>query len=108
MILLRIFRFNAETRQEKYRLYKIETSRTITLYSTLEYIYENLDGSLGFRRYQCHMGWCNSCMVILNGKKVRSCSTLLKSGDEVKVGPLRGYKVIRDLVVDFSDKIRPS
>jgi succinate dehydrogenase/fumarate reductase-like Fe-S protein len=67
----------------------------------LQHIYQTQDSTLAFRNYQCYRGICQACMMMINGRKMRSCSYLIRPGGEVFIAPLEGYAVIKDLVVDF-------
>jgi fumarate reductase iron-sulfur subunit len=68
----------------------------------LNHIKDELDGSLSYR-WACRMGVCGSCGMMVNGQPVLTCATYLSSlpPGPVKVEPLRGFPVIRDLVVDI-------
>lgn len=72
----------------------------------LNYIKDNLDGSLTFR-WSCRMGVCGSCGAMVNGVPRLTCATFLKELDAehslVKVEPLSNFPVIKDLVIDMSD-----
>jgi len=60
------------------------------------------DGSLSFRR-SCAHGICGSCGMRINDRNMLACSVLLKDLNTrrpVKVQPLPGFPIIRDLVVD--------
>jgi succinate dehydrogenase/fumarate reductase iron-sulfur protein len=75
-----------------------------------------LDQSLLFR-HSCHHGSCGTCACIINGKERLACRTLvgeLLEDDKaanppvIEVAPLKGFRVIKDLVYDPSgmfDKI---
>lgn len=69
-----------------------------TVMGILEYIYENLDPGLAFYR-SCRAGCCGGCRVTINGKKAFACMSVVN--EDVSLEPCKGYKVIRDLVVDF-------
>jgi succinate dehydrogenase / fumarate reductase iron-sulfur subunit len=68
------------------------------------------DSSLVFRR-SCGSGVCGSCAMSVNGRNVLACTTRvadLRAGSIV-VGPLRKFRIIRDLVVDmdpFLERLR--
>ncbi|MEV5494320.1 succinate dehydrogenase iron-sulfur subunit [Nonomuraea fuscirosea] len=70
----------------------------------LNYIKDRLDGSLSFR-WSCRMGVCGSCGMNVNGEPRLTCGTFLSEyGDgPVRIEPLKGFPVIRDLVVDIDD-----
>jgi succinate dehydrogenase/fumarate reductase iron-sulfur protein len=80
----------------------IEVSRGTTILDLLKYVKRNVDGSLAFR-YQCEMGSCGSCGVVVNGKPVLACQTEVLSlkRDKIVIKPLYNFPVIKDLVVDY-------
>ena len=73
----------------------------------LNHIKDQLDGSLSYR-WACRMGVCGSCGMLVNGEPVLTCATYLsKLGPgPVRIEPLAGFPVIRDLVGDIEDFIR--
>ncbi|MEM2964236.1 MAG: 2Fe-2S iron-sulfur cluster-binding protein [Candidatus Bathyarchaeia archaeon] len=101
-IVARVFRFNP-TRDTKprYGVYEVPADEPMTILTMLKYIRTRLDSTLAFRDYICYKGICANCMVRVNGKPVRACSTRVSPGEEVTVEPLAQHPVIRDLVVDF-------
>jgi fumarate reductase iron-sulfur subunit len=68
----------------------------------LNHIKDQLDGSLSFR-WSCRMGVCGSCGMNVDGEPRLTCGTFLSEyGDgPIRVEPLKGFPVIRDLVVDI-------
>ena len=70
----------------------------------LNYIKDQLDGTLSFR-WACRMGVCGSCGMMVNGEPVLTCATYLERflPGPIRVEPLRGFPVIRDLVGDLTD-----
>ena len=61
------------------------------------------DGSLTYRR-SCGHAVCGSCGMTIQGASRLACKTLVKDidGDIIEVAPLKGFPVIKDLVVDMS------
>jgi succinate dehydrogenase / fumarate reductase iron-sulfur subunit len=56
-------------------------------------------------RCACRHGMCGDCALNLNGQPALACRTLAREaaeGGELHLGPLPGYAVERDLVVDLS------
>jgi len=102
---LKISRFDpSKDSKPYYKEYQIQVTSSMSVLMAMEYIYEHMDETLAFRRYCCGTSRCNSCLMQLNGKKIRACSTLCEEGKTLVVEPLKGYRVIKDLVVDFSEK----
>ncbi len=75
----------------------------MSLLQALEEIYREQDETLAFRRYSCGVQYCNSCLMLINGKPAHACLTILKPGDEFEVAPLRGKEVLKDLIVREDD-----
>ena len=61
------------------------------------------DGSLTYRR-SCGHAVCGSCGMTIQGASRLACKTLVKdiAGDIIEVAPLKGFPVIKDLVVDMA------
>ncbi len=69
----------------------------VTVLETLMHIYENLDPTLAFR-FGCRFNKCGLCAVEVDGRPRMACFTEIKDG--MKIGPLSGMPVVRDLVID--------
>ena len=98
----RIKRFDPERDQKPYLAeYEVEVEPTDRVLDGLNNIKWFQDGSLSYR-HSCGHGVCGSDAMVINGRNRLACKTLVKDlGDRVIVEPLRGYKVIKDLVVDL-------
>jgi succinate dehydrogenase/fumarate reductase-like Fe-S protein len=68
----------------------------------LNYIRENFDSSLAYY-VECRHGRCAECNVVINGRVGLACMTAA-SGD-MTIEPIKGYEVIRDLLVDTDRRI---
>lgn len=66
----------------------------------LESIYMEQDDTLAFRRYCCALLYCNSCLMLVNGKKVNACLYILEPETELEIAPIPGKRVLRDLMVE--------
>lgn len=54
-----------------------------------------------FFRFSCRSGFCGTCTVLLDGAPVLACQAPLPSGSAtLRVAPLGGFAVVKDLVVD--------
>ena len=101
-IKLKVFRFDpGKDEAPTYVDYEVPWSEGLLALSALKYIRDNIDETLAFRDFCCGCAWCMSCLMTVNGKGVRTCSWLLKPGDELLIEPMQGNPVIKDLVVDF-------
>ena len=109
-VTLRIKRFNPEKDKEAWwGEYKIEAEPTDRLLDALNYVKWYRDGTLTYRR-SCAHGVCGSDAMQINGSNALACKVLLKNlGKTITIEPLRGYRVIKDLLVDmdaFLEKYR--
>ncbi len=81
--------------------YAVEAEPTDRLLDALHQIKWYQDGTLTFRR-SCAHGVCGSDAMLVNGVNRLACHVLLKDlGERISVEPLRGFAVIKDMVVDF-------
>ena len=111
-ITLEVTRYSPEQEAEpRWQEYKVPLRKDWVVLDALNYIKDNVDGSLTFR-WSCRMGICGSCGMMVNGEPKLTCATFLKSyaaEGRVRVQPLRYFPVIRDLVValeDFMSKLQ--
>ncbi len=109
-VTLKIKRFNPEKDAAPYwGEYQVEAEPTDRLLDALNYVKWHLDGSLTFRR-SCAHGICGSDAMLINGANALACKVLLQNlGSRITVEPMRGFKVIKDLLVDmeaFFEKYR--
>jgi succinate dehydrogenase/fumarate reductase-like Fe-S protein len=101
-VSLKIFRYNPGIDQvPTYKSYQVPWSEGLLLLGAIKYIRDHLDETLAFRDYCCGCSWCLSCMMMVDGKGMRTCSRVLKPGESLLVEPMKGFPVIRDLAVDF-------
>jgi fumarate reductase iron-sulfur subunit len=84
--------------------YEVPYSSDWMVLDALNHIKDQLDGSLSYR-WACRMGVCGSCGMMVDGEPVLTCATYLKRGgsEPMRVAPLNGFPVIRDLVTDLDD-----
>lgn len=102
VIAAKIQRFNPKVDDVPwYQEYKVETEESISVLDLVKYIHNNMDRTLAYRNVGCYMGVCIACLMNINGKNLRACSTTVSPGDELTIEPAKKYIVIRDLVVDF-------
>jgi succinate dehydrogenase / fumarate reductase iron-sulfur subunit len=106
-VTLKIKRFNPEKDKESWwGEYKINAEPTDRLLDALNYVKWHIDGSLTYRR-SCAHGICGSDAMQINGSNRLACKLLLKGlGQTITVEPLRGYPVIKDLLVDMEAFLR--
>lgn len=80
---------------------RYEAAAGTTLLQALETIKQTVDPSLTFRS-GCRSGICGCCTVTVDGNPVLACEHRC-TGEEVRVEPLAGMRVVRDLVVDTDE-----
>jgi succinate dehydrogenase / fumarate reductase iron-sulfur subunit len=109
-VTLKIRRFNPEKDQAPWwGEYKFEAEPTDRLLDALNHVKWYLDGTLTYRR-SCAHGVCGSDAMLINGHNGLACKLLLKNlGSKITVEPMRGFRVVKDLLVDmesFFDKYK--
>lgn len=101
-----VTRFDAERPELPHRTeHPIEITPTKTVLAALLEIQAKQDSTLAFRA-SCRHGVCGSCTVEINGRPRLACTRLLRNEVDargrVRVAPLPGVPVLRDLVVDLA------
>jgi fumarate reductase iron-sulfur subunit len=107
-ITVQVERYRPEQETEPtWQSYDIPLREDWSVLDGLNYVKDHLDGTLSYR-WSCRMGICGSCGMTVDGDPKLTCAELLTdhSPGPVRVGPLRNFPVIRDLVVDVSDFMR--
>ena len=109
-VTLKIKRFNPDKDKGPYcGEYQVEAEPTDRLLDALNYVKWYIDGTLTFRR-SCAHGICGSDAMLINGANTLACKVLLQNlGRKITVEPMRGFRVIKDLLVDmegFFEKYR--
>jgi succinate dehydrogenase / fumarate reductase iron-sulfur subunit/fumarate reductase iron-sulfur subunit len=84
------------------RTFAIERSRARVVLDLLVAIQERHDASLGFR-YSCRIAACGTCTVRVDGRPVLACQAIVEPARRaVRIEPLGGLPVVRDLIVDLA------
>jgi len=105
---LEIFRYRPDEEDEpSFQSYEVPCREDWVILDALNYVKDELDGTLSFR-WSCRMGVCGSCGMMVNGVPKLTCGTFLRDyyPGKVRVEPLNGYPVERDLVVVMDDFIK--
>ncbi len=99
---IRIRRYNPDVDKKPYWAeYEVEVEPTDRVIDALHQIKWFQDGTLAVRR-SCLHGVCGSDAMVINGRNALACKVLMKNaGKVVTLEPLRGFRVIKDLVVDM-------
>jgi fumarate reductase iron-sulfur subunit len=106
-IEMECLRFNPQTdTQPHYQTYEVPFTEDMSVLQGLQYIKDDLDGSLTFR-WSCRMAICGSCGSMVNGVPRLNCETFLRDyyPDRVRVEPLDHFPILRDLAIDQTDFI---
>lgn len=97
----KIFRYDPTVdKQPYYAEYQLDVKKDdrMTVMAMLEYIAENIDGTLSFFSHSaCLHGICGRCGVKCNGKAGLACQIVL-DGENVVIDPIR-KDIVKDLVV---------
>jgi succinate dehydrogenase/fumarate reductase-like Fe-S protein len=105
-VTLKIFRYDPAVDQTpSYKTYEIPWQEGMLLLPAVKYIRDNIDETLAFRDYCCGCSWCMSCIMMVDGKGMRTCSRVLQPEEKILLEPMRGFPIIKDLVVDFGTNI---
>jgi len=76
----------------------------MSVLGVLAYVRENLDSSLAYY-VSCRHGRCTpGCTVTVNGQARLACLTAAKG--DMTLEPVKGYAVVRDLLVDYDKKAK--
>lgn len=80
--------------------FRVRRIRPMMVLDALLAIQRQHDPSLGFR-FSCRVGMCGTCTVRVDGRSVLACQTEVPDGvRRIRIDPLAGLPVLRDLVVD--------
>src|SRR5579884_2528990 len=102
-VTVQIERFNPDVdsapHDETYEVEADESDRVLDLLNRIKW-YQ--DGTLTFRR-SCGQGICGSDAMRINGRNRLACKVLVKDlGSHIRLQPLVGLTVVKDLVVDLT------
>ncbi len=103
-ITLKVYRFNPQTDQQPhYDTFQVEAEPNERLLDCLNRIRWTVDSSLSFRM-SCAHGVCGSDGLTINGQTALACQKLVRDYDytkEIQIEPLKGFTVVKDLIVDL-------
>ena len=101
-VTIKIRRFHPEQdAAPRWKEYRVEAEPTDRVLDALHAIKWHQDGSLAFRR-SCGHGICGSDAMMINGRNRLACKVLIKDlRQPITVEPMRGFSVVKDLVVDM-------
>ncbi len=104
-VKLQVYRYRPESDPEpSWETFEVPVHSEWMILDALNYIKDHLDGSLSYR-WACRMGVCGSCGMMVNGQPVLTFATYLETllPGPIRVEPLQGFPIIRDLVGDITD-----
>lgn len=102
---VKILRYDPEKDKKPYwKTYDMEADEEFTILDLLNEIHWYHDGTLSYRR-SCRSAICGSCAMKVNGMNILACETPMHrfKGNKLKIEPLPGFKIIKDLVVDMDE-----
>ena len=92
-------------RSSAFQEFEVPRHPSQTVLDVVTYIQRKLDPTLAYR-YACRVGMCGSCAMTVNGVPRWTCRThvdRVARNDELRIGPLKNFPVIRDLVTDMRE-----
>ena len=104
-ITLDVSRYHPEKNSEPtFQSYEVPYRADWVVLDALNYVKDQLDGSLTFR-WSCRMGVCGSCGMMVNGTPKLTCAVPLSDyvPGPIRIEPLQFFPVMRDLVVDITE-----
>lgn len=110
-IKVKILRYDPQKDSKpSWKKYELTIDEGVTILDVLNDIHWKMDGSLAYRR-SCRSAICGSCAMKVNGMNLLACETPLHrfDGKILRIEPLPGFPIIKDLVVDmdrFFDKLK--
>ena len=102
---LEIFRYLPEKESEPtFQTFKVPFREDWVVLDAINYIKDEIDGTLSYR-WSCRMGVCGSCGMMINNVPKLSCAAFLKDyyPDKIRIEPLTGFPVERDLIFEMDD-----
>lgn len=107
---LKIQRFNPEIDTEPhFETYTVEAEPTDRVLDAILEVKGKIDGTLTLRK-SCAHGVCGSDGMRINGRNLLACKVLIQNlSQPITIEPMKGFNIIKDLVVDmdaFFEKYR--
>src|SRR5438045_3960463 len=102
-ITMQVARYRPEVETDaSFQEYEVPCPKDWVVLDGLNYVKDQLDGTLTYR-WSCRMGVCGSCGMMVNNEPKLTCATFLKDyyPNPIRVEPLAGFPVIRDLVINM-------
>lgn len=121
---LKVFRYDKNSKKQRYDIFKINEKPGMSVLSALFYVQENIDDSLCFR-HSCRGAVCGTCAMLINKVPRLACKTQISKillgkeeldlkpypsievtepwnkKEEILIEPLPHLPIIKDLIVDM-------
>jgi fumarate reductase iron-sulfur subunit len=107
-IRIDVLRYRPERAPEpELERFEVPYTDDMSVLQGLQYIKDQLDGSLSFR-WSCRMAICGSCGMMVDGKPRLSCKSFLRdyAPGPLRVEALAHFPIERDLVVGIDDFVQ--
>ncbi|MEQ1515724.1 MAG: succinate dehydrogenase/fumarate reductase iron-sulfur subunit [Usitatibacteraceae bacterium] len=110
VINIEVLRYRPEQDEKPFfQLFEVPFNDDMSVLQGLQYIKDELDGSLSFR-WSCRMAICGSCGMMIDGVPRLACQTFLRNfhPNTLRVEALAHFPIERDLVIvmdDFIEKL---
>jgi succinate dehydrogenase / fumarate reductase iron-sulfur subunit len=100
-IVLQVFRGDTDGGQEQ--RFEVPSLEGMVVLDAVHYIQAHFANDLACR-WNCKAAKCGSCSAEINGRPRLMCKTRVDEfvGQEIHVGPMRAFPLIKDLVTDVS------
>jgi succinate dehydrogenase / fumarate reductase iron-sulfur subunit len=100
-IVLQVFRGEDDSGQEQ--RFEVPSIEGMVVLDAIHYIQANFANDLACR-WNCKAAKCGSCSAEINGRPRLMCKTRVDEfkNEEIHVGPMRAFPLIKDLVTDVS------
>ncbi len=106
-IRIEVLRYIPEEEEQPYhQTYEVPFTDDMSVLQGLQYIKDELDGSLSYR-WSCRMAICGSCGMMIDGIPKLACKTFLRDyfPGGVSVEALHHFPIERDLIIGMEDFI---
>lgn len=105
MVKVTVTRYDPAKDAKYIQTYQVPRGSRVRVLDFLNYIFDEIDPSLAYRRHLCKARMCNGCMMMVNDKPRLVCwEVVAPEQNEITLSPLKERKVLKDLVVDFEDR----
>lgn len=108
VIEMEVLRYRPEQDREPFwQSYNVPFTDDMSVLQGLQFIKDDLDGTLSFR-WSCRMAICGSCGMMIDGVPKLACRTFMRNyhTGKVRIGPMEHFPIERDLVVVVKDFIK--